>query len=183
VEAKAGDYIYLQGDLAGLKGNRYKSQRAAYNQCDKQAVRIREYRDDESEPCIRLFENWRGGIDVNQQASYVRQVADDAESAHRVALRHAKELGLVGVVAEVGGRLAAYSFGFPINPAVFCIMLEISDRKVPGLSTYIFREFCRRLAGYRYINTMDDSGIEGLQRAKWAYRPIEIVKSHTVTIA
>jgi hypothetical protein len=183
VEAKAGDYIYLQGDLAGLKGNRYKSQRAAYNQCDRQAVRIRDYRDDEAESCIRLFENWRTGIPVGEQASYVRQVAADAMSAHRVALRHASELGLIGVVAEVEGRLAAYSFGYPINPSVFCIMLEISDRNIPGLSAYIFREFCRALAKYRYINTMDDSGIEGLQRAKWAYRPIEIVKSHTVTIA
>jgi hypothetical protein len=182
VRATAGDYIYLREDLAGLKGNSYKSQRAAYNQCGKQAApHVRSYREADLESCIRLFENWRAGIDPEEASTYARQVAEDAVFAHRVALRHATQLGLIGLVAEVSGRLDAYTFGFPITPSVFCIMLEISSRDVPGLSAFIFREFCRALESYHWINTMDDSGIAGLRRAKLAYRPIKIVKSYTVT--
>ena len=182
VRAKAGDYIYLQDDLAGLKGDRYKSQRASYNHCVKHSSPvIRFYREADCSDCIDLFEHWRAGINEDEGSTYARQVAEDALSAHRIALRHATQLGLVGLVAEVSGRVQAYSFGYPINPSVFCIMLEILNRNIPGLSAFIFREFCRTLGSHRWINTMDDSGIEGLRLAKLSYRPVGVVESHIVT--
>ena len=103
--------------------------------------------------------------------------------AHRVALHDAAELGLLGLVVEVEGRLAAYTLGYPLSDAVFCILFEIADRDVRGLAQYIFREFCQSLARFEFINAMDDSGLEGLQRAKQSYHPERIVPSYIVRAA
>jgi hypothetical protein len=42
-------------------------------------------------------------------------MAADAESAHRTGIRYAAELGLVGRVVEVEGRVAAYTLGYPLT--------------------------------------------------------------------
>ena len=100
-----------------------------------------------------------------------------------MALQFSSELGLLGLVAEVEGRLAAYTLGYPLSDSVFCVLFEIADRDVRGLAQYIFREFCRSLARFEFINAMDDSGLEGLRRAKQSYHPERIVTSYIVTAA
>jgi len=52
---------------------------------------------------------------------------------------------------------------------------------VKGLGAYIFREFCRELESYELINTTDDSGLEGLRRAKLTYHPLRLVESFIIT--
>src|SRR5207245_3921922 len=110
-------------------------------------------------------------------------LAADAEHAHRHGITRAADLGLIGRVVEVEGRIAAYTFGYPLNATTFCILFEIADRNIKGLGAYIFREFCRELESYELIDTMDDSGLEGLRRAKLAYHPIRLVESYIVSPA
>jgi hypothetical protein len=133
--------------------------------------------------CLDLFQRWQQGIAMEDPASLARAMAGDAALAHRVALHHAGELGLLGLVVEVEGRLAAYTLGYPLSDSVFCILFEIADRDVRGLAQYIFREFCRSLARFEFINAMDDSELEGLRRAKQSYHPERIVPSYIVTAA
>src|SRR5207249_2805362 len=59
-------------------------------------------------------------------------MAADAALAHRVALQHAGDIGLRGLVAEVEGRLVAYTLGYSLSDSVFCILFEIADRDVRG---------------------------------------------------
>jgi hypothetical protein len=184
VVPKGPDYLYRREDLAALKGDRYKSQRVAFNHCFKNSSpTIRDYRPDDMEVCLSVFREWKAGVAEGEGADFARHMAADAESAHQLALRHAADLDLVGRVVEVGGRVAGYTFGYPLSESVFCVLLEITDRRVKGLSQYIFREFCRKLEPYEYINTMDDSGLDGLRRAKLAYHPIKLVESYIISPA
>jgi uncharacterized protein len=193
VAPKCVDYLYRREDLAGLRGDRYKSHRAAYNQCLKQArPRVRSYRSEDLGACLDLFRRWQRGIAGDDAAMFARQLAADAESAHRVALRSAAELELVGLIAEVEGRVEAYTFGYPLpgpagesagSSSVFCILLEIANRRIKGLAQYIFREFCRKLAPYEFINAMEDSGLAGLRQAKEHYHPVRLVPSYIVSEA
>ncbi len=184
VKHKAQDYIYRRADLVGLHGDHYKSQRVAYNHCVKESRPVfRAYRSEDEKVCLALFRRWREGVKQDGVSDLARHLAADAESAHRQGIGHAVELGLVGRVAEVEGRVAAYTFGYPLNAQTFCVLFEISDRAVKGLSQHIFREFCRELEGYELINTMDDSGLDGLRRAKLSYHPIKLVESCIVSPA
>jgi uncharacterized protein len=63
------------------------------------------------------------------------------------------------------------------------VLLEIADRSIPGLASYLFREFCREAyeRGAILINTMDDSGLETLRQSKQAYHPLRTVNSYIAT--
>ena len=182
VTPRGPDYLYRRDDLVGLHGDRYKSQRVDYNHCVKQSrPRLRAFRPEDADECLALYRQWREGVKGDASSDLSRHMAADAESAHCAGIRHATELGLVGRVVEMNGHVAAYTFGYPLNATTFCVLFEITDRQVKGLGAYIFREFCRELEPYEFINTMDDSGLDGLRRAKLAYHPIRLVESYIVS--
>ena len=184
VAPKGPDYVYRRADLGALRGDRYKSQRVAYNHCVAHAKLIyRPFLPDDVAACLALFQQWRQGVRHDGFSDLPMHLAKDAEHAHRQGITHATDLGLIGRVVEVDGQIAAYTFGYPLNPTTFCVLFEIADRNVKGLGAYIFREFCRELEAYDLINTMDDSGLEGLRRAKLAYHPSKLVESYIVSPA
>jgi Fe-S-cluster containining protein len=187
LKPKDPDYLYRTADLVELAGDRYKSQRAAYNQFVRtQTFSYEPYRDEDREDCLALYRIWmaqqeaRGRDDVDRTARWMLQ---DAASAHAEALAHHRALGLTGRVARINGTIRAYTFGYTRTAAVFCCLLEVADRSVPGLAQFIFRELCREAAalGYASINTLDDSGLPGLARSKQAYHPIGLVPSYVAT--
>ena len=193
VAPKGPDYVYRRADLVALRGDRYKSQRVAYNHCAAHArPRYRPFRPDDAGACLALFQQWCQGVKHDDVSDLAAHLAADAEHAHRTGITHASDLGFIGRVVEVEGRIAAYTFGYPLTlpsplegegkgeGAVFCILFEIADRNVKGLGAYIFREFCRELGSYELINAMDDSGLEGLRRAKLAYHPSKLVESYII---
>jgi len=196
VTSKGPDYLYRRTELVGLHGDRFKSQRVAYNHCVKESrPTFRAFRPDDEKACLALFRQWREAVKQDGASDLAIHLAADSESAHRQGISHAAELGLAGRVVEVEGRVVAYTFGYPLAPtlspggrgqgegATFCILFEISDRAVKGLSQYVFREFCRELEPYEFINTMDDSGLDGLRRAKLSYHPIKLLESSIVSLA
>jgi hypothetical protein len=182
VAPKGPDYVYRQADLVALRGDRYKSQRVAYNHCVTHAHPLyRPFRPDDAGACLELFQQWRQRVKHDGASDLGVHLAADAEHAHRHGITHAADLGLIGRVVEVEGRIAAYTFGYPLTPSTFCILFEIADRKVKGLGAYIFREFCRELESYELINAIDDSGLEGLRRAKLAYHPLRLIQSFIIS--
>jgi len=184
VTSKGPDYLYRRDDLVALRGDRYKSQRVAYNHCVKEfRPALRSYRPEDEKACLVLFRHWQQGVRHDGVSDLAVRLAADAESAHRQGIGHAAELGLVGRIGEVDGRLAAYTFGYPLNASTFCVLFEIADRQVKGLGAYVFREFCRESEPYEFINTMDDSGLEGLRRAKLSYHPIKLLESSIIRLA
>jgi hypothetical protein len=98
-------------------------------------------------------------------------------------LVHYRELGLVGRVVRLGATVRGYTFGYRRSASVFCVLLEVADRTIPGLAQFMFRELCREATGegYEFINTMDDSGLPGLARSKRAYHPVRLVPSFIAT--
>lgn len=182
LKPKGADYLYLASDLAGLAGDRYKSQRAACNRFVREQVAdYAVYRDEDREGCLALYRSWK----AQQQArpsldDLARHMLEDGESAHREALNAPAALGLTGRVVRIQGVIRGYTFGYARSSSVFCVLLEVADRTLPGLAAFLFREFCREAAsrGYTYVNTMDDSGLPALAEAKLAYRPVRLIPSY-----
>ena len=182
---KDPDYLYRTQDLVNLKGDRYKSPRAAYNRfLRSHRVRYGPYQMTDRDACLALYYRWvtqkeespvlvRGDTD-----ELSRQMLRDAASAHRMALQHSQALNLVGRVAWVSGTIRGYTFGYERSPEVFCVLLEVADRTIYGLAQYLFREFCREARAYAFINTMDDSGLASLARSKRSYHPCQLVANY-----
>ncbi|WP_447974394.1 phosphatidylglycerol lysyltransferase domain-containing protein [Nitrospira sp. Kam-Ns4a] len=186
VVPKDAEYLYRARNLARLAGDRYKSQRAACNRFMRlYRYEYEPYRPEDREACLALYRRWAEQQAARELPSMARQMLEDAALAHDEALFHAEALGLVGRVVRVGETVAAYTFGYRRSPSVFCVLLEVADRNLPGLAQFLFREFCREAAeaGYEFINSLDDSGLPGLAASKRAYRPVCLVSSYVVTEA
>ena len=186
LKPKDPDYLYRAADLVALAGDPYRSQRAACNRFEReQRHSFEPYRDEDREACLALFRDWSAQKQAAGLAEAGRHMLADSEAAHREALTAHRDLGLAGRVVRVEGRIRAYTFGFRRSPSVFCVLLEVADRTIPGLAPFIFREFCREAAaeGAEFVNTMDDSGLPSLAHAKRTYHPVRLVPSYIVTEA
>lgn len=184
VAAKDSDYLYDAADLTDLTGDSYRSQRAACNRfVREQGGTLEAYDPRDRTACFSLFHEWS---EQKQQAGaddWAHALLQDAAGAHETALADAHELGLIGAVVRVGGRIRAYTMGLWLNRSVFCVLLEATDRTIAGLAPFVFREFCRqaRAKGACWINTMDDSGLPTLARSKRWYRPARLLPNYIVT--
>ncbi len=182
VTSKDSDYLYHTADLVNLKGNPYKSHRAAYNRFLRgHRIRLAPYRIQDRDTCLALYQRWvhqKEEIPLTRSSlndQVARLMLRDSASAHRVVLQEYRELGLTGRVLWVDGAIRGYTFGYPRSREVFCVLLEVADRSVYGLAQYLFREFCREHKHYPFTNTMDDSGLQSLARSKRAYHPVQLV--------
>lgn len=179
---KFPDYIYFQKDLAGLMGNRYKHKRACCNYFSKNyKFEYLTYKQNMKKDCLKLFSKWASERKKKFPDLYYHKLLEDSFSAHKLAIENYKALGLIGRVIKIRGKICAYTFGFPLSliegegrvrESMFCVLLEVCDLKFKGIAEFIFREFCRELSDYKYINTMDDSGLENLRLSKLSYHPV-----------
>ena len=178
------DYVYGADALASLAGDRYKSQRALCNRAAREGpIVVEPYHPRDRLECRRLFERWQAQKRAESTGSYADCLLEDSRSAHEVAWSHAAELNLIGTVVRSQGKLCGYTFGFWLDRKTWCVLLEVTDRTIPGAAQYLFRESCRqaRSNGAQFINTMDDSGLPGLRMSKEAYHPIGRVQSFICT--
>jgi hypothetical protein len=178
VTPKEPDYWYRAADLAGLVGDRYKSQRALCNRFEReQSFEIDAYQAKDRQDCRALLGEWSGQKQAEGLESFGVMLLADAAPAHEVIWSQASALHVTGKVIRIHGRLCAYTLGYWLTSATFCVLLEVTDRSLPGLAQYLFRETCRTAVaeGAVYINTMDDAGLPGLRASKLAYHPATLI--------
>ena len=181
VRLNTHEYLYRREALAGLKGDPYKSKRWAINYFLRHhRASFEPYRTADLSPCMELFNDWSSMRQTKFKDSYYRALMEDAALAHRQAMEHYQDLGLVGRVAKINGQVRGYTFGFQLRPQVFCVLLEVTDLRVKGLAQFLFWRFCQELEGYTYINALDDSGLENLRKVKESYHPERLLPSFTV---
>ncbi len=186
VNLKETEYLYETAALAGLRGDRYKRQRHAYNAfiTTHPSAKLRPYCPDDRHECLALYNRWREVRSQKSDAPLYNAMLDDSQSAHRIGVLQAEALGLVGRVVRINADIKGYTFGYPLNADTFCILFEITDLSINGLAQFIYREFCKELMNtYRWINAMDDSGLENLKRVKRSYHPCQLILSYNIVLS
>jgi hypothetical protein len=137
---------------------------------DSYQVRVRQ-------DCRALLGNWSRQKQAEGLEAFGVMLLADAVPAHEIIWSQASALRVTGRVVRTHGRLCAYTFGYWLTSATFCVLLEVTDRALPGLAQYLFRETCRTAVaeGAEYINAMDDAGLPGLRVSKQAYHPAMLI--------
>ncbi|MBU4304434.1 MAG: DUF2156 domain-containing protein [Candidatus Omnitrophica bacterium] len=181
VREKPGDYVYNCADLIGLKGDKFKSKRSVYNYFIKRfSYKPMDYRDEYKDACLVLCKRWVEAGKTNKKDDFYCYMLGDTLRAQTTALEYFFQIGLRGLLVIIDGTVAGYTLGYELNNDMFCIAFEVCERKYKGIYQFIFREFCRALTGYRYINCMDDSGLPNLQITKTSYYPVEMILNYVV---
>ncbi len=185
VYLKSQDYCYYRQNLTELKGNGLKDKRNLYNAFIKNhKYRFLPYKSEMEKACLDLYEAWAQDRRQSNAEEVFVQMLEDNRRVHTAALKYHTELGLTGRVVESDGKIKAYTFGYPLNEEMFCVLFEIADLEIKGLPAYIFREFCddETVRPYKFINAMDDFAMPNLQRTKLSYQPLVLVPSYTVSL-
>jgi len=178
---KFGEYLCERDALAELKGNKYKHKRALCNYFTKNYVfKYSAYSGEDRDGCLGLYKSWMAERILKHDEAVYKFMLKDSLSTLETALSNYDELRFKGNVVKIDGRIKGFTFGFELNKDIFCVLYEIADLEIKGLSQFIFREFCRGLSQYSYINIMDDSGLPNLKEAKLSYHPLRAVRSYII---
>ena len=179
------DYTYTAEHLATLTGKENEKKRNRVNRFLR-AYPDMKIRFSEGEnptfftrDMISVEERW-----FSQQAERVDSMFVERLEIYE-ACRDWENLGLIGAVIYDGEVPAAMTIASEISPGHFDIHFEKcwGDYAQAGGFAAINKLFAAHLAeryGAQWINREEDIGLEGLRRAKSAYRPdLMLVKYHT----
>ncbi len=175
IDRDYADYIYLRSDLATLTGKKFQSKRNHINKFRK--LYNYEYQPitpDLIPECLRLEDEWCRANNCQEAEGLCHE-----RQALLFALNHFEKLGLTGGVLRVEGKIAAFTFGMPINQETFGIHVEKADISINGAYAMINYEFANHIPEqYIYLNREEDLGIEGLRKAKLSYNPVTILEKY-----
>ena len=182
ISFKSSEYVYQREKIACLKGNCFKSKRWGYNYFVNHykfsSLPLNPHRD--RRMCLGLCRNWVAQRKKNNSDNLYGYMLEDSFNCQRISFDYYKHLSLLGKTVRVDGKIKAYTFGFKLNKDVFCISFEVADRNIKGISQFIFKYFSSQLNNYKYINIMDDSGLDNLKKVKLSYRPDKLIPNYTI---
>lgn len=167
------DYVYRVMDLIELQGPKYHTQR-------KELKKVLLNHDLSFEPltkglrsaCLELEEKW---CDIKHCS--VDKYSHAEDGALKEAILHMDELGFVGGVAIVDGRVQALAVGERLNSNTATVHFEKANPEIRGLYQFINQQFCENvLSEYEFVNREQDVGEPGLRRAKEGYHPDHFVQ-------
>lgn len=173
---KSFDYIYRVSDLAELKGKKYHSKKNHISYFEKNNSWNYEELDSKIlEECITMNNEWYE-LNVEKDPFGI----ETENNLLRVALENYDALEFRGGVLRADGRIVAFTFGEKLNNNTFCTHFEKALTSVRGAYPMINMLFARNtINDFEFVNREDDTGSEGLRKAKLSYHPEFLVEKYT----
>lgn len=171
------DYVYETEKLISLSGKKLHAKRNHYNYFKKtyQFEYSRLTAEDMPE-CKRLFDLWT-------EEKQDENGAENARAATYAVIENFTELGVTGGGIRIGGELVAASFAEPVTEETVLVHLEFGDNALRGAFSAINQQFCEHeWSSYRYVNREEDMGLDGLRKAKLAYRPAYLLDKYAAVL-
>ncbi|MHC1787613.1 MAG: DUF2156 domain-containing protein [Christensenellales bacterium] len=174
------DYIYETGRLATLSGKKLANKRNGIN---KFMMENRDWTFEEISPAnidevhaMSLAWCQLAGCSDNQSLF-------EESCAVEQAFSHFFQLKLDGGLLRIAGKVVAYSMGDSLNEDVYLAHIEKAYDEIPGLYQMINQQFVQRFAlGHKFVNREDDTGDEGLRKAKLSYDPAYLVSKYSAVL-
>lgn len=175
------DYVYETEKLAGLGGKKLHGKRNHVNRFKENYPDwvYEPITEENVEDCFQMALKWREEmqceIDVEKR---------DEMCVTLNALRLMEELELKGGLlrSEPQGEVIAFTVGEPLNEDTFVVHIEKAFAQIQGAYPMINQQFVLHEAqDYKYVNREEDTGSEGLRKAKLSYRPVFLVEKGVVT--
>lgn len=174
------DYVYESEKLATLSGKKLHSKRNHINKFKSVYEGRWSYEPitkDNLEECFQMALIWRNENGCEDDEEKNAEICVTLNS-----LRLFEELGLTGGILKVDGKIAAFTIGEPICPDTFVVHIEKAFADIDGAYTMINQQFVQNACmDYKYVNREEDTGAEGLRKAKRSYRPVFMVEKGLVT--
>ncbi len=177
----SADYVYETEKLTALSGKKLHGKRNHINKFKENHPEwVYEAIGEENvEDCFQMALKWREETGCEED-----EEKRDEMCVTLNALRLFGELRLKGGLlrGEPGGEVIAFTIGEQLNPDTFVVHIEKAFAEIQGAYPMINQQFVTHEAqGYQYVNREEDTGAEGLRKAKLSYHPAFLVEKGTVS--
>ncbi len=172
------DYIYDTEVLANLAGRKYHGKRNHVSFFKKTYNWQYEAITPENlEECYRMTVEWK-----KRNAEKNPEELEGEFQAIERGMTHFFDLGFIGGLLRVDGEVVAYTFGEALNEKLFVTHVEKAFADYRGAYPMMNQEFTKNaLMGFEKVNREEDTGSEGLRRAKESYYPSILLPKYTAT--
>lgn len=161
------DYIYETEALTTLAGKKLHGKRNHINRFKENNWSYEAITPENIDECKALNDKWC------EENDCINNFEKTEESCVvRCGLKYFFELGYVGGLIRVDGKIQAFTFGEPVNKDTFVVHVEKALTEFQGAYPMINCEFVKHECHqYRFINREEDTGAENLRKAKLSYYP------------
>lgn len=170
------DYIYNAKDLMLLAGRKYHSKRnhiARFK--DNSLWDYEKLSASNTEECIQMNHIWK-----KKRVDKWDDLMQEEYDVVKEALLHFEELGLTGGVLRRDGQVIAFTLGEPLSDDTFVVHFEKAFPEIQGAYPMINQQFVlAECQNYQYVNREEDTGDEGLRKAKLSYHPVILLDKYT----
>ncbi len=174
------DYVYEVPKMISLAGKKLHGKRNHINKFKENNPEwsYESLNDENLEECLQMAEEWK---EINLCGEKGEKHAEFCVT--RRALKNYQELGLKGGVLRDGKRVIAFTLGEELNKNMFVVHIEKAFADIQGAYPMINQQFLIHEASeYKYVNREDDTGAEGLRKAKLSYYPVFLQEKGNVVI-
>lgn len=174
------DYVYESEKLATLSGKKLHGKRNHINKFKSTYEGRWSYEpitQDNVEECFQMALKWRNQNGCEDDPDKNSEMCVTLNS-----LRLFEELELTGGLLRVDGSIIAFTIGEPVCSDTFVVHIEKAFADIQGAYPMINQQFVEHeCMDYKYVNREEDTGSEGLRKAKLSYRPVFMVEKGFVT--
>ncbi len=173
------DYVYECEKLTTLAGKKLHAKRNHINKfkATYENWSYESLSDENMEDCFQMALKWRELNGCEDDEEKIKEMCVTLN-----AIRLYKELDLRGGILRVDGNIVAFTIGEPICDDTFVVHIEKAYSDIQGAYPMINQQFVEHeCQDYMYINREEDTGAEGLRKAKLSYRPVFMVEKGFVT--
>ena len=174
------DYVYETQRLISLSGKKLSTKR---NHINKFMIQNSDWSyepitGDNLEDAHKMSLEWCLAAGCRDNESLF-----DESCAVEQAFKHFFDLQLTGGLLRIGRRPVAFAMGEELNESTYIIHIEKAFPEIQGAYQMINQQFTMaNCKDYQYINREDDTGDEGLRRAKLSYDPAMLVEKSSATL-
>lgn len=177
-ERDLADYLYLGDDLRELKGRKYHSKRNHLSNFKRNHPNYvyEPMTSETTEEVWAYLEEWCGQKSCNGSLDSGLHCE---KKAIREALDYFDVLDYKGAVIRLDEKIVAFTIGEKLNDNTVVVHVEKANGDITGLYGAMNQEFLlHEWPEVQYVNREEDTGAEGLRKAKLSYHPIALVKKY-----
>lgn len=175
------DYVYSGDKLRTLSGKKYHKKKNHLNSFLKEydgRYRYSKLYCDNTDEIVKFLDKWNQEKDSEDRFNRL----ENEKIGIQVILDNCPYLEKQIAGVYVDDVLEAFTIGsYSRELNLVNIHIEKANPEIRGLYNYINQQFLvNAYPEVEFVNREDDMGLEGLRKAKLAYRPIEMVEKYTI---
>lgn len=172
------DYIYLTEKMTKLAGKKLHGKRNHIARFKENNWTYEPMTSENKRDCLKMNDLW-----CDKLRCKWNQDMEDEFCAVTEAIENFEELGFVGGVLRVDGEIVAFTIGEPLNEDTFVVHIEKAFSEIQGTYPMINQQFIEHeCQGFTYVNREEDTGAEGLRKAKLSYYPEILLEKYSAKL-